>query len=109
MEKRSINYKLLDVSLEISLLSIIAFWSGLIIELAPPLFPVRKELDTLVDNYISGIFYIFAVFLFMESLTNKLKFLFHELLEPYFSKIFPRYGSIIDLSLSYSPIEKTEK
>ena len=108
-EKRSMTYKLLDVSLEISLLSIIAFWSGLIIELAPPLFPVRKELDTLVDNYISGIFYIFAVFLFMESLTNKLKFLFHELFEPYFSKIFPQYGSIIDLSLSYSPIEKTEK
>jgi hypothetical protein len=108
-EKRSMTYKLLDVSVEISLLSIIAFWSGLIIELAPPVFPVRKQLDVLVDNYISGIFYIFAVFLFMESLTNKLKFLFHELFEPYFSKIFPQHGSIIDLSLSYSPNEKTEK
>jgi len=108
-EKKSISYKFLDVSVEISLLSVIAFWSAHIIELAPPVFPVRKQLDLLVDGYISGIFYVFAVFLFMESLTSKLKFLFHELFEPYFSKIFPKHGSIIDLSLSYSPIEKTEK
>jgi hypothetical protein len=45
----------------------------------------------------------------MDSLTGKLKFLFHELFESHFSNIFPKYGSIIDLSLSYSPIEKTEK
>lgn len=108
-EKKSITYKFLDVSVEISLLSTLAFWSAQLIELAPPVFPVRKQLDLLVDGYISGIFYVFAVFLFMESLTNKLKFLFHELFEPYFSKIFPQYGSIIDLSLSYKSIEKTEK
>ena len=30
-EKRSINYKLLDVSVEISLISIIAFWSSQLI------------------------------------------------------------------------------
>jgi len=108
-EKRSINYKLLDVSVEISLLAIIAFWSGQLIEISPPIFPVRKELDILVDGYISGIFYIFAVFLFMDSLTGKLKYLFHELFEVHFTRIFPKHGSIVDLSLSYSPIEKTEK
>ena len=108
-EKRSINYKVLDVSVEISLISIIAFWSGQLIEISPPIFPVRKELDVLVDGYISGIFYIFAVFLFMDSLTGKLKYLFHELFESHFSEIFPKHGSIVDLSLSYSPIEKTEK
>ena len=31
-EKRSISYKLLDVSVEISLLSVIAFWSAQLIE-----------------------------------------------------------------------------
>ena len=108
-EKRSISYKLLDVSVEISLLSVIAFWSAQLIEISPPIFPVRKQLDILVDTFVSGIFYIFAVFLFMDSLTGKLKYLFHELFEVHFSNIFPKYGSIIDLSLSYSPIEKTEK
>ena len=108
-EKRSISYKLLDVSVEISLIAVIACWSAHIIELAPPIFPVRTELDVLVDTFVSGIFYIFAVFLFMDSLTGKLKFLFHELFEVHFTRIFPKHGSIIDLSLSYSPIEKTEK
>ncbi len=108
-EKRSVNYKLLDVSVEISLISIIAFWSAQLIEISPPIFPVRKQLDVLVDSFISGIFYIFAIFLFMDSLTGKLKYLFHELFELHFTRIFPKYGSIIDLSLSYSPIEKTEK
>ena len=108
-KKKSSFYKFFDVSIEISLLSVIAFWSAHIIEIAPAMFPVRKELDILVDGYISGIFYIFAVFLFMESLTDKLKYLYEETLAGHFGKIFPQYGSLINLSLSYSPPTKTEK
>jgi hypothetical protein len=108
-KERSLAFKLTDVSLEISILSIIAFWSAHIIELAPPLFPVRKELDTLVDGYISGIFYIFAIFVFVDELTDKLKYLFNEMFGIHFSKYFPGHGSIIDLSLSYTPpTSKTE-
>lgn len=108
-EERSLTFQLTDVSLEISILSIIAFWSAHIIEIAPPFFPVRKELDTLVDGYISGIFYIFAIFIFMDELTEKLKFLFEKMFNAPFSKYFPQHGSVIDLSLSYSPPKsKTE-
>lgn len=108
-EERSLTFQLTDVSLEISILSIIAFWSAHIIEIAPPFFPVRKELDTLVDGYISGIFYIFAIFIFMDELTEKLKFLFEKMFNAPFSKYFPQHGSIIDLSLSYTPRKgKTE-
>jgi hypothetical protein len=108
-KERSLAFQLTDVSLEISILSIIAFWSAHIIELAPPLFPVRKELDRLVDGYISGIFYIFAIFVFVDELSDKLKYLFNELFGKHFSKFFPAYGSIIDLSLSYMPSKsKTE-
>lgn len=108
-EERSLAFQLTDVSLEISILSIVAFWSAHIIEIAPPFFYVRKELDTLVDGYISGIFYIFAIFIFMDELTDKLKYLFRKLFENYFEKYFPQYGSVIDLSLSYTPSKsKTE-
>ena len=107
-KERSLTFKVADVSFEIAVLSIIAFWSGHIIELAPPVLPVRKELDILVDGYISGIFYIFAVFIFMDSLTEKMKYLFEELLGTHFMKIFPQYGSILDLSLSYTPPRKTD-
>jgi hypothetical protein len=108
-QKKSMWYKFLDVSLEISLLSIISFWSGQLIEIYPPIFPVRKQLDVLVDGYISGIFYIFAIFIFMDSLTEKLKHLYEDSVGPHFNKIFPQHGSLLDLSLSYTPPEKTEK
>lgn len=107
---RSLPFQLTDVSLEISILSIVAFWSAHIIEISPPFFHVRKELDILVDGYISGIFYIFAIFIFLDELTLKLKFLFEKMFNTPFSQYFPQHGSIIDMSLSYSPLpRKTER
>jgi len=105
-EDRSTVFQLADVSLEIGILAIIAFWSAHIIEIAPPFFAVRKELDILVDSYISGIFYVFAIFVFMDELTSKLKFLFDKLFGVHFGKLFPAHGSIIDMSLSYTPIPR---
>jgi hypothetical protein len=107
-EKRPLWFQLSDVSLETAILSLVAFWSAQLIEIAPPVFPVRKELDILVDSYVSGIFFIFAIFLFLDELTTKYKYLFDKLLKPHFNKIFPQYGSIIDFSLSYQP-RKTDK
>jgi hypothetical protein len=105
-KKRSVYYKLLDVSVEIIIIAVIAFWSAQYIELLPPFMRVRKELDTLVDGYISGIFFIFAIFLFIDELTEKLKFLHHEYLSEHVGKLLPKYGSIIDFSLSYTPKTK---
>jgi hypothetical protein len=102
-KKRSITFQLTDVSIEISILATVAFWSSQITEYLPPLFPVRKQLDSLVDNYISGMFFLFAIYVFMDDLTEKLKYLFSETLGPHFNTIFPQYGSIVDLSLSYEP------
>jgi len=107
-KQKTLLFQLGDVGLEVSILASVALWSSEIIKFAPSFLPVRKELDLLVDNYISGIFFIFAVFVFMDQLTDKLKFLFNRILGPTFNKIFPQYGSIIDLSLSYSP-RKTDK
>ena len=107
-KKRTTIFQLTDVTLEISILATIAFWSSQIINYAPPMLPVRKELDSLVDNYISGMFFLFAIFVFMDDLTEKLKFLFHKIIGPHFNTIFPQYGSIVDLTLSYTP-RKTDK
>jgi hypothetical protein len=102
-KKRSEIYKFTDVSVEIIIIAIIAFWSAQYVELLPPFMRVRKELDTLVDGYISGIFFIFAIFLFIDELTEKLKYLHHEYLGEHAGKFFPKYGSLIDLTLSYKP------
>jgi hypothetical protein len=60
--KRSELYKFTDVTVEIVIIALVAFWSGHYVEKLSPIFPVRKELDTLVDGYISGIFFIFVHF-----------------------------------------------
>ena len=106
-KKRSELYKITEVTIELIIIANIAFWSAQYIELLPPFMRVRKELDRLVDGYISGLFFIFAIFLFIDQLTEKLKYLYHDYLEEHAGRIFPQYGSIIDLSLSYTP--KTER
>jgi len=106
-KKRSELYKITEVTVEVVIIANIAFWSAQYIEMLQPFVPVRKGLDTLVDGFISGIFFIFAIFLFIDQLTEKLKYLYHDYLEEHAGRIFPQYGSIIDLSLSYTP--KTER
>jgi heme/copper-type cytochrome/quinol oxidase subunit 2 len=106
-KKRSEAYKITEVTVELIIIANIAFWSAQYIEMLQPFVPVRKELDRLVDGYISGLFFIFAIFLFIDQLTEKLKYLYHDYLEEHAGRIFPQYGSIIDLSLSYTP--KTER
>ena len=106
-KKRSELYKITEVTVELIIIANIAFWSAQYIEMLQPFVPVRKELDRLVDGYISGLFFIFAIFLFIDQLTEKLKYLYHDYLEEHAGRIFPQYGSIIDLSLSYTP--KTER
>ena len=106
-KKRTEVYKIVDVTIEVVVIALGAFWSAQIIQNLPPFFPVRKELDILVDGYISGIFFIFAMFLFLDELTEKLKFLHDEYLGPHIGKFLPQHGSLIDLSLSYTPPNKT--
>ena len=99
-KSRSTVYQLTDVSTEISMLALISFWVSHIIELAPPVFPVRKSVDILVDQYVSGIFFIFAVFVFMEDLTSKLKYIVKKNLGKHFEKMFPTQSFISKLFFS---------
>jgi amino acid transporter len=106
-KKRSELYKFADVFVEIVAIALAAFWSSQIIQELPPLFYVKKALDIMVDSYISGIFFIFAMFLFLDELTEKLKFLHDEYLGGHLSKLLPQHGHLLDLSLSYVPPAKT--
>ena len=102
-KKRSELYKFADVTVEITLIALAAFWALQIIQPLPPLFKVKKTIDIMIDSYISGIFFVFAIFLFLDQLTEKLKFLHHEYLGGHFKFIFPQYGHLLDFSLSYTP------
>ena len=102
-KKKSVLFKVSDVSIELAIMGITTFWVSIFIEKLPLFIPIKKNLDTLVDGYMSGVFFLFAIFIFIDSLTDKIKFLYDEHVGPSADVIFPQYGSIIDLSLSYTP------
>lgn len=100
-KKHSTVYHLTDVTLEISILATVSFWSSVVITYFEPLLPVTKAFDSLIDNYVSSTFFLFAIFVFMDDLSAKLQHINHKHLAPIFDEIFPMHGSIVDMTLSY--------
>lgn len=100
-KKRSPLYHIADVTLEISLLAIVSFWSSVVITYVGPLFPVTKSFGSLIDSYVSSTFFLFAIFVFMDDLSAKLQHINLIHLAPIFDEIFPMHGSIVDMSLTY--------
>lgn len=88
-EKKPLWYQLSTVSLQLSIIGSLAFWITYLIREAAPIFPVSKELDHLVDTYISGVFFAYAMFLFITYLDAKIKYLYHEILDKHIEKMFP--------------------
>lgn len=106
---RSSLYQVTDVSVEIMLIAIFGYWASEITLLIPPLFPTTKQKELSVDTWVSGIFFVIALFLFLDELTEKLKFIQNKFFEGLFSDIFPKYGSIVDMNLSYTPVTADER
>lgn len=88
-EKKSTLYQVGDVSLQLAMIGTIAFWITYIIKEAPPIFHVSRELDALVDTYMSGVFFAYAMFLFIDFLDSKIKFLYHKVFDTHLEKMFP--------------------
>jgi hypothetical protein len=108
-ESKGLTHQLLDVGLEIAVIGLVAFWLVYFINVSTPIIPVRKGLEDFVDSYTSGLFFMFAIFIFLEGFTSKLKYLFNHMLASHFDVIFPADGSIIDGSLRYSKEQKAGK
>jgi hypothetical protein len=106
---RSDMYKLSDIVMEIMLISVFGYWASELTEYIPPFFPTSKSEELAVDNWISGIFFVIALFLFLDDLTQKLKYMQNYYFESVFSKLLPGYGSLIDMNLSYTPITEEDK
>ena len=101
-------YKVYDVSVELVVIGLIAFWLVYFIRDAPPIFHVTKSMDELVDTYISGVFFSFSLFLFFGDLESKIKYLYEKAVDPIMKKHFPTKGSILDGSLTFET-RKTEE
>lgn len=102
-------YRLTDVTVEIMLIAVFGYWASEATLSIPPFFKTSKAKEIDVDSWVSGIFFVIALFLFLDDLTEKLKYLQNLYFEDVFSKWLPQYGSIIDFSLSYEPVTEEDK
>jgi hypothetical protein len=105
-EKKGLPFQVFDVAVEIAIVGVGAFWLVYFINTSAPIIPIRHGLEDFVDSYTSGMFFMFAVFMFMSDLSHKLKYLFELGLGEMFDHYLPEQGSILDGTLSYSQRQK---
>ena len=68
-----------DVALEISVLVLVAFWLTYFVHRWIPIFPISSGLEHYVESFGGQMVFIYAVFLFMETLDDKLKHVFQDI------------------------------
>lgn len=78
-KKSSIAYQSLDVAAEISLITIAAFWLTYIANSWIPVLHVSSALEYYVESFGGQVVFLYAVFIFMETLDDKLIWLFREI------------------------------
>lgn len=77
-EKQSNLYQLLDVSAEISIIVIIAFWTTYLVHSFIPVLPVSQALEGYLESFGGQMVFVYAVFVFLDTLDDKLKHVFHD-------------------------------
>jgi hypothetical protein len=92
----SFLFKVADVIVELSIVGVVAFWITFVIKEYPPMVPMSKTMDALVDTYISAVFFGYSMFIFLDDLTKKIKHIYSIIFKKNFDKIFPE-GSILDV------------
>ena len=108
-EGRSLSYQMFDVSAEVSIIGVVAFWLVYFMNVSVPIIPVRKGLEDFVDSYTAGLFFMFAIFIFLGDLTKKLTYIFDTFVGSHFDRVFPDEGSLLDGTLRYSKKQKAGK
>ena len=77
-EKQSNIYQLADVSMEISIIIIVAFWTTYFVNSFIPILPVSSALEGYLESFGAQMVFIYAVFVFLDTLDDKLKHVFND-------------------------------
>ena len=72
-------YQVLDVSTEVSVIVVIAFWLTYIANTWIPILRVSSALEHYIESFGGQMVFIYAVFIFMETLDDKLIRVFQEI------------------------------
>jgi hypothetical protein len=93
----SVFYQLGDIFIELGIIGTVSFWTTSIITDYAPIFPISKTLDIEIDKYISSLFFAFAMFLFLEELTLKVKHLYHTYIHVHIVSYIPENWSVMKM------------
>ena len=88
-------YQVGDIGLELGIIGSVAFWMTQITRGWAPIFPISKVLDLQIDTYVSGLFFAYAMFLFLEQLSEKVKFLYKEHVHKHIVRFIPPNWSVM--------------
>ena len=77
-EKQSNMYQLADVSMEISIIIIVAFWTTYFVNSFIPILPVSSALEGYLESFGAQMVFIYEVFVFLDTLDDKLKHVFND-------------------------------
>ena len=77
-EKQSNLYQLADVSMEISIVVIVAFWTTYFVHSFIPVLSVTSALEGYLESFGGQMVFIYAVFVFLDTLDDKLKHVFND-------------------------------
>ena len=89
-ERKPTWYQLGDVSLQLASIGILAFWITYFVRKAPPILHVSAAIDTMVDTCIVNVFFAYSMFLFLDFLDSKIKYLYHKLLKTHLETMLPQ-------------------
>jgi len=101
-ETKGLLFQLYDICVELIIIAISAFWLTYYLDTAAPIIPIRKGLEDFIDSYTSGMFFMFAVFVFLDDLSYKMKYVFNYVLGDFFDYWVPEEGSLLDMTVKYS-------
>ena len=88
-------YQVGDIGLELGIIGSVAFWMTQIMRGWAPIFPITKTLDLQIDTYVSGLFFAYAMFLFLEQLSEKVKFLYKQYIHSHIVRFIPPNWSVM--------------
>jgi hypothetical protein len=74
--KESLFFQAADVTLEMSFLVIVSFWVTYLVHFIVPVLPVDARLEHFIELYGGRMVFVYAVFLFVRDLDNKLLFVY---------------------------------
>jgi hypothetical protein len=77
-EKQSNLYQFLDVAAEISIIVVVAFWTTYMVHSFIPILPVTSALEGYLESFGGQMIFVYAVFVFLDTLDDKLKHVFHD-------------------------------